>query len=236
MDFRTIVAQESPDGWGTITLNRPDRRNAISIEMRREISACLRDWASSPRVGAVIFTGAGAGFSGGFDLKEFSRPELFDELLETSTRYHLDVWRFPKPTIAAVHGAAMGGGFDLAVFCDLRIAAEDTVFGHPEVKLGAPPLYTPLRWIVGSGPARELCLTGRKIDAAEALRMGLLSEVVPAGRLLQRAGELAAEILRAPSETLRFTKAMFTAAEGSFDECFRLEHDRAFRELLLRPR
>src|SRR6185312_7233654 len=84
---------------------------------------------------------------------------------------HLAVWHFPKPLVAAVNGPAMGGGMDLSVLCDCRIASSAAIFGHPEIKFGAAPLFTPLQWIVGLGNARELCLTGRRIDAAEALRM-----------------------------------------------------------------
>jgi enoyl-CoA hydratase len=82
---------------------------------------------------------------------------------DSSRRYHLAVWRFAKPTIAAVNGAEFGGGFDLALLCDIRIAGPGAVFAHPEIKIGAPPLFTPLQWIVGAGIARDLCLTGRRI-------------------------------------------------------------------------
>ena len=145
MEFQTIVAEERPGGIGILTLGRPAKRNAISIRMRREISSCLDRWRESPAVGAVIFTGGGTVFSAGFDLDEFARPEEFDILLESSSRYHRDVWSFPKPTVAAVNGPALGGGFDLATLCDLRIGSESCAFGHPEIKFGAPPLFTPLR-------------------------------------------------------------------------------------------
>jgi len=165
MEPRTIRRQLE-GGVATLTLCRPDRRNAISIEMREEISATLDSWRGDPAVGAVVLTGEGSAFSAGFDLDEFGQPERFDALLASSSRYHRDVWSFPKPVIAAVNGAAMGGGFDLACLCDLRLASSRASFGHPEIKFGAPPLFTPLRWIVGDGLARDLCLTGRRIDAA----------------------------------------------------------------------
>lgn len=233
MDFQTIVPQVRPDGIGVLTLNRPEKRNAISIRMRREISSCLDRWKESPAVGAVILAGQGDAFSAGFDLAEFRRPEEFENLLESSSRYHRDVWNFPKPTIAAIHGVALGGGFDLATLCDIRICSETVLFAHPEIKFGAPPLFTPLRWIVGDGLARDLCLTGRRIVASEAYRLGLVSEVVEKERLMERACEIGATILAAPADTLAFTKAYLAGNAGrGFEESFRVEHDEAFRKIL----
>ncbi len=155
-------------------------------------------------------------------------------MFETSTRYHRDVWAFPKPVVAAVNGPAMGGGFDLATLCDLRVASTRATFGHPEIKFGAPPLYTPLRYIVGEGVARDLCLTGRRMGAEEAQRVGLVSEVIDSHRLEERAVEVARQILEAPAHALRFTKGYFLANTGKgFEESFLVEHDRAFREVIL---
>lgn len=235
MDFQAIVPKERPDGIGIITLSRPEKRNAISIRMRREISACLDRWKDSPAVGVVILTGQGDSFSAGFDLAEFAQPEQFDSLFESSSQYHRDVWNFPKPTIAAVNGLALGGGFDLATLCDIRIGAESCAFAHPEIKFGAPPLFTPLRWIVGDGWARDLCLTGRRILASEAHRIGLVSEVVERGRLMERAIEIGATILTAPPETLRFTKEYLAGNSGKgFEESFRIEHDEGVQKILLK--
>ena len=234
MTFQTIITTIGDNGCGTITLNRPDRRNAISILMRQEISACLAKWQDDDKVGCVIITGAGNAFSAGFDLEEFKQVERHPELLASSSRYHRDLYNFSKPTIAGVNGPAMGGGFDLACLCDIRIAAATASFGHPEIKFGAPPLYTPLRWIVRDGHARELCLTGRRIDAAEALRVGLVSSVHDHECLPEEAEKLAATILEAPDDALRYVKQTFTSAGASgFEESFAMEHDRAFREILL---
>lgn len=233
--YETIRTEIGGDGVGTLVLCRPDKRNAISIAMRRELSACLSAWSDDDRVGAVVLSGEGAAFSAGFDLEEFKEPERFQELFETSARYHRDVWHFPKPIIAAVNGPAMGGGFDLATLCDVRIGSARAAFGHPEIKLGAPPLYTPLRWIVGEGIARELCLTGRRINAAEAHRIGFVTEVVDEPRdVVHRAVELARQILEAPGHAVRFAKRYFIANAGKgFEESFQLEHDKAFEEILL---
>jgi enoyl-CoA hydratase len=235
MKFQTILVEERDDGLGMITLNRPGKRNAISIEMRVEISTILETWADSPHARVVIVTGAGSSFSSGFDLTEFDQPERFDELFESSARYHQDLWNFPWPIVAAVNGPAMGGGFDLATFADIRICSEKAAFGHPEIKFGAPPLFTPLRWIVGDGVARDLCLRGRRIDASEAYRIGLVSEVLKGEGLINRAIEIGTEIAEAPGDTIRFTKGYLTGNAGKgFEESFSIEHDKAFREIILK--
>ena len=233
MKFRTIAAAENHGKVGTITLNNPEKRNTVSIEMRKEISACLREWKDSDAVGAVIFTGSGEVFSAGFDLGEFKKPDLYSELYETSAQYHRDIWYFPKPTIAAVNGPALAGGFDLAKLCDLRICSKTAVFGHPEIKFGIPPLLTPLRWIIGEGLARDICMTGRRIDSTEAHRIGLVSEVVDSDKLMERAIQIAATILEAPIFALRFMKTyMLDHGNRSFEEAFCVEHDKAFQEFL----
>jgi len=235
MTFQSIQTEVNDEKIGILTLNRPDKRNALSIQLRREVSECLKVWENSPGVGAVIITGSGTTFTAGFDLKEFSQPELMEEVFNSSARYHRDVWNFSKPTIAAVNGPALGGGFDLATLCDLRICSESAIFGHPEIKFGAPPLFTPLRWIVGDGLARDLCLTGRRIDAKEAYRIGLVSEIAGDAKLLDRAIQIANVILEAPLATLQYTKGYITGNSGlGFEESFSIEHDRAFKDLLLK--
>jgi len=235
MDFQTIHVSEHGDGVHAITLYRPEKRNAISIRMREEISHCLGDLARSEEVRVVIFTGSGPSFSSGFDLREFKVEEQKEALVSTSMSYHRLVWNFPKPTLAAVNGFAMGGGFDLATLCDMRIGSVRAIFGHPEVKFGGHPIITPLRWIVGEGLARDLCLTGRHIDAREAHRIGLLSEVLPADELMDRALELARMIAEAPLQTLRDLKGWYGESQGKgFEESFRLEHDEPFRTKFLK--
>jgi enoyl-CoA hydratase len=233
MDYQCIEVRKTPERVGIITLNRPERKNALSIKLRREISACLENWIDTPDVGAVIFTGAGESFSAGFDLKEFSHPELMAEIFTSSATYHRDVWNFPKPTIAAIKGHALGGGFDLTTLCDIRVCSESAVFGHPEIKFGAPPLFTPLRWIIGHGMARDLCLTGRRIDSSEAYRTGLVSEVVQGEGLLDRALQIAKTILEAPLDTLTVTKRYMIKDAGlGFEESFVNEHDIPFQAVI----
>lgn len=230
--YETIELTYS-QGVATIALNRPHKMNALSIQMRKEISSALNSLSKSNPTPVLVFTGMGKSFSSGFDLEEFKQPDTFQDLYETSSRYHRDVWNYPMPVIAAINGPALGGGFDLATLGDIRICSEYAVFGHPEIKFGAPPLYTPLRWIVGEGLARDLCLTGRRIDACEALRIGLVSEIAAPDQLLPRVYQTAASITEAPPHTLSFVKRYLTGNSGKgFEESFRLEHDIAFQNAI----
>lgn len=229
-----LTADIHPDGIATLRLDQPERRNALSIAMRDAISDTLEAWATDERVRVVILTAAGSSFCAGFDLKEFARPELARTIRDSSRRYHLAVWQFPKPMIAAVNGAAFGGGFDLCLLCDIRIATPNAVFAHPEIKFGAPPLFTPLQWIVGAGIARELCLTGRRIDADEGRRIGLVNSIVDGERLEDEAVATARAMMEAPQPALEATKRYLVSNAGvTFDEAFAIEHDRVFDQFLL---
>ena len=220
------------EGIAILRLDNEARRNALSIAMRDAISDTLEEWAADERVRVVVLTGTGTTFCAGFDLKEFAKPELARTVRDSSRRYHLAVWGFGKPMIAAVNGAALGGGFDLALLCDIRICTAEATFAHPEIKFGAPPLFTPLQWIVGAGTARDLCLTGRRIDSAEAHRLGLVSRIVD--DLLAEAKATARVIAEAPQPALEATKRyLVTSAGVTFDEAFAVEHDRVFDEFLL---
>jgi len=193
-----------------VTLNRAEKRNALSTALRNEIDACLGELEGDDSVSVVVVTGAGPVFCAGFDRNEFFQrePEQVKAFIESSDRFHMRLINFPKPLVAAVNGPAMGGGLDLASLCDVRVAAEPAVFAHPEIKFGAPALYGPLAEIIGGGLARDLCLTGRSIDAQEALRIGLVSVVVPSERLLDEALSTANTIAEAPLPALRRVKGM----------------------------
>ena len=133
-------------------------------------------------------------------------PAFGEQLWASSDRYHRTVFEFPLPIVAAVNGPAIAGGFDLAVMCDIRIAADTATFSHPEVTFG-DVVYSPLHDLVGGSVARDLCFTGRKVDAAEALSLRLVSRVVPPADLPAAAAETAAQIARVPRELLQRTKA-----------------------------
>jgi len=157
-----------------------------------------------------VITGASPSFCAGFDRNEFfsQEPAHLRALIVSTDRFHLRLMNFPKPIVAAINGSAMGGGLDLAVLCDVRIASENAAFSHPEIKFGAPTLFGPLAEIIGGGLARDLCLSGRRIDAQEAHRIGLVSSVVPLDRLLDEAMAIANSIAEAPLGALKAVKAM----------------------------
>jgi enoyl-CoA hydratase len=198
------------DGIATLTLDRPERKNALSVELRNRISDVLDALAADDAVRVVVLTGAGDAFCAGFDLKEFEQaledPPFGDRLWESSDRYHKTVLQFPLPTIAAVNGPAIAGGFDLAVMCDIRVASRTARFSHPEITFG-DVVYSPLHDLVGAAVARDLCFTGRVVDASEALSLRLVSRVVPGERLADVAREVAAQVARVPRELLLRTKA-----------------------------
>jgi enoyl-CoA hydratase/carnithine racemase len=205
------------DGIATLTLDRPERKNALSVELRDRLSDVLDALAAEEAVRVVVLTGEGDVFSAGFDLKEFeqalSDPPFGDRLWASSDRYHRTVLQFPLPIVAAVNGPAIAGGFDLAVMCDIRIASSAATFSHPEVTFG-DVVYAPLHDLVGAAVARDLCFTGRKIDAAEALSFRLVSRVVSPERLATAAAEVAAQIARVPRELLLRTKAKALRTAG----------------------
>ena len=198
-----------------LVLDRPEKRNALSTRLRDEISDALDVLGADASVRCLVVTGAGEVFCAGFDLGEFQDPdpELQRALWASSDRYHRTVLEFPLPTIAAVNGPAIAGGFDLAVMCDLRVAAPTATFHHPEISFG-DVVYGPLHDLVGGAVARDLCLTGRKIDAGEALRAGLVSEVVAPGEVVDRALERAGAVAAAPRDVLLRMKAKVQRRAG----------------------
>jgi enoyl-CoA hydratase len=233
---RDIATEVADDGVATLTLARPQRRNALSIKLRDEIAEQLDSWTTDPAVRAVVLTGAGSTFCAGFDLDEFAQADLAPRIKDSSHRYHLAVWHFPKPLLAAVNGAAVAGGMDLCVLCDFRIASANAIFGHPEIKFGAPPLFTPLQWIVGVGVARDLCLTGRRIDAYEAMRIGLVNSISEPPRVLDDALAMARTIIEAPQAAIECTKRyLISSPSATFEEAFAVEHDAVFDEFLAGP-
>jgi enoyl-CoA hydratase len=206
---KLVLTHKRGEGVAVLTLNRPEKKNALSIALRDEMSDALDGLCADDWVKVVVITGAGDSFSAGFDLKEFDR--LDDDaharrLWASSDRWHRTMVEFPLPTIAAVNGAALAGGFDLAVMCDLRIAAATARFAHPEQAF-SDVVYGPLHDLVGGAVARDLCLTGRSLDAREALDLRLVSKVVPPADLEGAAMAFASQISRAPREILVRTKA-----------------------------
>jgi enoyl-CoA hydratase len=203
---------EAAEGVAVLTLNRPDKRNALSRSMRDEIVRRLDDLAKNDAVRVVILTGAGPAFCAGFDRTELASADMA-QVFADATEYHRRVYTFPKPLIAAVNGPALGGGCDLAVLCDLRLAATTAVFGQPQVRFGAPAVYDLMRTVLGTGVAREMCLTGRRYEAREAFAIGLVNRVLEPGELLESARSLAREIATLPEGMAEAVKQGFVATQ-----------------------
>jgi enoyl-CoA hydratase/carnithine racemase len=225
MDF-TMLQIEREEKLAVVTLNRPEKRNALSIAFRDEIDHCFEQLAADDSVRVVVLLANGTSFCAGFDLKEFvdRRPENLAAVFQSSDRYHRRICDFPKPIVAGIQGPAMGGGFDLAVLCDVRIATPQTCFAHPEIKFGAQALFGPLRELVGGGIARDLVLTGREMDADEALRVGLVSRIVEPAALRQACLETARTIAESPLPTLRGIKGQIVRSYSGWDGHQRLHN------------
>lgn len=203
-------------GVAILTLNRPDKRNAISYELIGELLWALEEVKnSSARV--LILTGAGKAFCSGMDLDNLKSligrtPEQNLEDSRTMLSLFRSLYEFPKPTIAAVNGSAIAGGTGLALLCDFTLAVPDAKFGYTEVRIGFVPaiVSTFLLRQVGEKIARDLLLTGRIFDGEEALRIGLLNQIVPQEKLMDRARELAGQLMENSPISLTHTKRLLT--------------------------
>jgi enoyl-CoA hydratase/carnithine racemase len=228
-----LAIQEHGD-VAVVTLERPEKRNALSIDLRVELADAFERLSADESVGCLILTGAGSAFCAGMDLDQFGGDANHRRrLVETSTGAFAAVGRCPKPVVAAVNGPALAGGFALALLCDIRIAAASATFGYSELAIGIPPSYAAVRAVVSPGAARELCLTGREVDAEEALRLGIATEVCPDQELGERALALAERIAAMPREAQIETKRrILLDGERAFGALF-AEEERLFREALL---
>ena len=229
-----LLSIELHEGVASVILERPEKRNALSIDLRIELADAFERLALDDGVGCVLLSGAGTAFCAGMDTTQFGGDlEHRRRLVETSTGAFHAVGRCPKPVVAAVNGPALAGGFALALLCDVRVAADSATFGYPELPIGIPPSYAAARAALSPAVARELCLTGRVIDSAEALRLGVVSEVLPDAELMGRARELAAEIASLPAAAQRETKRrILQDGERSWGALFD-EEELVFRAVLL---
>ena len=205
-----LTLLEEAEGVALLTLNRPAKRNALNLALRREIVRRLDELETREAVRAVVLTGAPPAFCAGFDRSELSGGTMA-EVFAAATGYHQRVYTFPKPLIAAVNGPALGGGCDLAALCDFRLASSAAVFGQPQVRFGAAALYGLMRAVMGSGAAREMCLTGRSYPAREALAVGLVNRVVEPDELLDAARAVAGQIASLPEGVAASSKRAFLA-------------------------
>jgi len=215
MNYGTLqLALDS--GIATLTLNRPDKRNAISYELIDDLLRALEE-VKSATVHVLIIIGAGKAFCSGMDLDNLkalagrSPEQTLDDSKKMATLFR-SLYEFPKPTIAAVNGPAIAGGTGLATLCDFTLAVPEAKFGYTEVRIGFVPaiVSTFLLRQVGEKIARDLLLTGRLVDAQEALRVGLINEIVPAEKLLNRSRELAAQLMENSPMSLSYTKRLLS--------------------------
>lgn len=232
--FQTIVV-EPAEGFQTIRLNRPEALNALDTALMAELTQALDAAEADPSVRCVILTGSEKAFAAGADIKEMSGlgyPETY--LCDFITRTHERAARFRKPLIAAVSGYALGGGCELAMMCDIVIAADTARFGQPEVTLGIGPGIggsQRLARAVGKAKAMDMVLTGRMIDAAEAERCGLVSRVVPAAELMTEARSAAAKIASlSPVAVMACKEMVETAFETTLAQGLKSER-RLFQSL-----
>jgi enoyl-CoA hydratase len=201
-----LLSIEHAGDVAVVTLRRPEKRNALSIDLRVELTDAFSHLSENERVGCVILTGAGTAFCSGMDTDEFGGSlERRRRLVETSTSAFEAVGNCKRPVLAAVNGPALAGGFALALLCDLRVAHDSATFGYPELPRGIPPSYAAARAVLPATVAQELCLTGRLVRAREAQRMGIVREVV-AGDVLARTTDLARRIARMPRQAILETK------------------------------
>jgi len=223
MAYETLLI-ESRDQVSTITLNRPDKRNAINTQMIAELQSAL-DSIEKTHDRVVVLTGAGSTFCAGMDLSLLQAiatqsPSENQEDSRRMAKMFRRIWSYTKPLIAAVNGHALAGGCGIATLCDFTVAAPEAKFGYTEVKIGFLPAIVSvfLTRQIGDKRARDLLLTGRLIEAAEAKELGMINEIVPHDQLMHRAKELAEVLIAAsPSSVTRAKRLLVSAAAATLD-------------------
>jgi enoyl-CoA hydratase len=210
------IRVETTDAIATLTIDRPEVKNALDLATVQEIRAALQTLAADADLGVLIVTGAGdAAFVSGADINDIRARGRDEGLAAINSSLFAEIERFPRPTIAAVNGYALGGGCELALACDIRIAADTAKFGQPELGLGIIPGAggtQRLPRLIGLGRAKHLILTGELIDAKQALEIGLVTAVAPPGQLQIRARELAKKVLRQGPLAARLAKIALNAS------------------------
>ncbi len=218
MDFECII-YEKEEGIATIKLNRTKVLNAMNKQLWLDFQVALEDVKSDPEIKALILTGEGRAFSTGADLKESKDRSIEDyrdylvELQEATRK----IIRFEKPIIAAINGYALGSGYELALACDIRIAAEDAQIGSPEARVTSSVTGGAMRLVqdlIGPGKAKELLFTAEYIDGKEAERIGLVNKAVPLEQLMEEAKEMARKIAKNSSFSIKMIKTGLNMARG----------------------
>jgi enoyl-CoA hydratase len=232
MKSKTILL-EKKTGYAIVTLNRPHDMNALSAEMRAGLEDCFCSLEGDPEVRAIILTGGDYVFSAGMDIKEMAAlpDHEIDDFFKSIVSYLKRIYTCRKPVIAAVGGIALGGGFNLAIVCDLIIASESAIFGHPELKFGLNPLFSPLRQIVGLAKAKEITMLGEPLGAKEALRIGLVNKVAPPEMLMKEAMIMAEELSKRSAQAVETVKKVSLLAP-QLDPVSALDMELAISNLL----
>ena len=238
MKYETILYErDETSGVSVITLNRPEHLNALNEEMLDELSRLTTTIAQDPDLGAVIITGGDKCFAAGADIAQVSRLDSPVAAHEFVSKAHMvmdGIEGIEKPVIAAVNGIAFGGGCELALACDIRLASETASFALPEIKIGVIPGgggTQRLPRLIGPGRAKEMLFSGDTIDAQEAYRIGLVNRVFPAESLLEEARKMASKLAGRPRVALRMNKAAVSAGM-SMDLHSALAHEARCFELL----
>ena len=218
MDLECVI-YDKKDGVAVIKLNRPKVLNAMNKRLWLDVQACLEDARADGQTQVVVFTGEGRAFSTGADLKESKTRSIEDyrDYLVALQEVSRIIIRFEKPTIAAINGYAIGSGYELALACDIRIAAEEAKIGSPEAKVTSSVTGGAFRLVqdlVGPGKARELLFTGEYIDGVEAQRIGLVNCAVPLEQLMDTTMEMAAKIAANSAFSLNMIKKGLNMALG----------------------
>jgi cyclohexa-1,5-dienecarbonyl-CoA hydratase len=224
---------EKIDNYARITLNRPPL-NIMNIEMMGEIGNALESLHNEDHLKLIVFKSACKVFSAGIDMADHTPQKVF-QLLDSFHKIFLSMIDIGKPTLAAVNGPALGGGCELAAFCDLVIASENAKFGQPEIKVGVfPPVATVLfPYLVGKKKAMELILTGEAIEAREALSLGLINRVVPHEKLDQAIKEIASKIVVNSGPVLQMMKKTMLSGEGlNFQDALKNAQDIYLNQLM----
>jgi enoyl-CoA hydratase len=211
-----MVRVDVSESIATLTIDRPDVKNALDLETVEACRRALETFAANSDVGVLIVTGAGeTAFVSGADINDIRARGRDDGLAAINSSLFAEIERFARPTIAAINGYALGGGCELALACDIRIASDTAKFGQPELGLGIIPgagATQRLPRIIGMGRAKHLILTGEIIDAKQALEIGLVSAITPPGQLQIRAREMAKKILRQGPLASRLAKIALNAS------------------------
>jgi enoyl-CoA hydratase len=218
MDLKTLLFEKT-DGLATITLNRPEVLNALNRQLWQELQEALDDALLDPEIKVVILTGQGRAFSSGADLKE-SKTRSSDQYrtyLEALQEVSRRIIRYEKPTIAAINGFALGSGYELALACDIRIAAHDAQIGSPEARVSSSVTGGAFRLVqelIGIGKAKELLFTADTIDGREAERIGLVNKSVPPEELLNETRRMAGRIAKNDPFSLKMIKKGLRMAQN----------------------